>query len=98
MTNDQIDYGPVRSTAELGKLVRVHRKNKGLTLETVSGLGNLSTRFLSEFERGKETAEIGKILKALKTLGLEISLQPRGPQAPSLRSPLATKTGAENHD
>ena len=43
-----------------------------LTLETVSGLGNLSMRFLSEFERGKETAEIGKVLKALRTLGLEV--------------------------
>lgn len=32
---------------------------------TVSGLVNLSTRFLSEFERGKETAEIRKVLKAL---------------------------------
>lgn len=98
MTNDEIDYGPVRSTAELGRLVRAHRKNKGLTLETVSGLGNLSTRFLSEFERGKETAEIGKILKTLKTLGLEISLQPKNPQASSLHSAFATITGAENHD
>lgn len=47
-------------------------------LETVSGLGNLSTRFLSEFERGKETAEVGKVLKAQRTLGLEVIIQPRG--------------------
>ena len=57
---------------------RAHRKNKGLTLETVSGLGNLSTRFLSDFERGKETAEIGKVLKTLRTLGLDIVVRPRG--------------------
>ncbi|HFC53253.1 MAG TPA: hypothetical protein ENJ43_02345, partial [Gammaproteobacteria bacterium] len=43
-------------TKDLGQLVRAHRKGKGLTLERVSGLGNLSIRFLSEFERGKETA------------------------------------------
>ena len=98
MAKKEIAYGQIRSTAELGKLVRAHRKNKGLTLETVSGLGNLSTRFLSEFERGKETAEIGKILKTLKTLGLEISLQPKNPQSSSLHSVLATITGAENHD
>ncbi len=95
MAKNEIACGQIRTTAELGGLVRAYRKNKGLTLEAVSGLGNLSTRFLSEFERGKETAEIGKILKALKTLGLEISLQPRGPQAPSLRSLPATKTGTE---
>ena len=53
------------------------RKQRKLTLETISGLGNLSTRFLSEFERGKETAEVGKVLKALRTLGLEVVIQPR---------------------
>ncbi|PCI47253.1 MAG: transcriptional regulator [Moraxellaceae bacterium] len=71
-------YGLVRSAKELGQLVRAHRKNRQLTLETVSGLSNLSPRFLSEFERGKETAEIGKVLKALRTLGLEVIIQPRG--------------------
>ncbi|MES9990663.1 MAG: hypothetical protein ABW098_01840 [Candidatus Thiodiazotropha sp.] len=62
--------------------MRVHRKHRRLTLETVSGLGNLSTRFLSEFERGKETAEIGKVLKALRTMGLEVIIRPRGRGTP----------------
>jgi transcriptional regulator with XRE-family HTH domain len=73
-----ITYGKVQTAEALGRLVRAHRKSRRLTLETVSGLGNLSMRFLSEFERGKETAEIGKILKALRTLGLEVIIQPRG--------------------
>ena len=76
--NKSIDYGPIQTTSALGRLVRVHRKQRGLTLETLSGLGNLSTRFLSEFERGKETAEIGKVRKALHTLGLEVIIRPRG--------------------
>jgi HTH-type transcriptional regulator / antitoxin HipB len=71
-------YGQIQTADELGRLVRAHRKAKQLTLETVAGLGDVSIRFLSEFERGKETAEIGKILKALKTLGLEVIVQPRG--------------------
>ncbi|RKZ36606.1 MAG: transcriptional regulator [Gammaproteobacteria bacterium] len=78
MAKDDMPYGAIRTTEELGRLVRAHRKQRGLTLETVSGLGNLSMRFLSEFERGKETAEIGKVLKALRTLGLEVIIQPRG--------------------
>ncbi|MCU7920204.1 MAG: helix-turn-helix domain-containing protein [Candidatus Thiodiazotropha sp. (ex Epidulcina cf. delphinae)] len=77
MAKSNITYGTIRTTEEFGRLVRAHRKSRHLTLETVSGLGNLSTRFLSEFERGKETAEIGKILKALRTLGLEVAVQPR---------------------
>lgn len=70
------DYGRIHNTTELGKLARDHRKNRRVTLETASGLSSLSIRFLSEFERGKETAEIGKVLKALKTLGLEVVVRP----------------------
>ena len=77
MTKYQVHYGAIQSSKALGALARAHRKQRKLTLETISGLGNLSTRFLSEFERGKETAELGKALKALHTLGLEIVIQPR---------------------
>ena len=83
MTDDNIAYGAVQTADDIGRLARAHRKQRRLTLETVSGLGNLSTRFLSEFERGKETAEIGKVLKALRTLGLDVIIQPRGQSVPS---------------
>ncbi len=78
MADEDPNYGVVQDVKALGRVARVHRKHRHLTLETVSGLGNLSPRFLSEFERGKETAEIGKVLKALSTLGLEVIVQPRG--------------------
>lgn len=95
MTKDDITYGEIRTAEALGQLARAHRKSLSLTLETVSGLGNLSTRFLSEFERGKETAEIGKILKALRTLGLEVIIQPRGSTAPSSQDSRPTKARDE---
>ncbi len=90
---DEITYGEVRTVEELGRLTRAHRKSRHLTLETLSGLGNLSTRFLSEFERGKETAEIGKVLKALRTLGLEVIIRPRGSIASSSQSFHPSKIG-----
>lgn len=77
MTENESPYGVISTTEELGQLVRNHRKRARLTLENTSGLANLSVRFLSEFERGKQTAEIGKVLKALRTLGLEVNVQPR---------------------
>ncbi len=92
MIKNHNSYGRIQTAEDLGQLVRVHRKGKGLTLETVSGLGNLSTRFLSEFERGKETAEIGKVLKALRTLGLEVIVQPKGSIAPSYHRTPPSKT------
>jgi hypothetical protein len=57
---------PLRNTV---RLTLAYRKYRCLTLETLSGLSNLSKRFLSEFERDKQTAEIGTVLKALQTLG-----------------------------
>jgi|SaaInlStandDraft_6_1057023.scaffolds.fasta_scaffold174107_1 HTH-type transcriptional regulator / antitoxin HipB len=71
-------FGRIRNAAELGALTRAFRKNQQLTLEKVSGLINISMRFLSEFERGKETAEVGKVLETLDRLGLEVIVQPRG--------------------
>lgn len=95
MAKNNVSYGRIRTTEDLGQLVRTHRKGKKLTLETVCGLGNLSTRFLSEFERGKETAEIGKVLKALRTLGLDVIVQPRGGQDPSSHITKPTEAGAD---
>jgi len=77
MNEKSSQYGKIQTTEDLGRLVRGHRKRKHLTLESASGLANLSVRFLSEFERGKSTAEIGKVLKALNTLGLDVIVQPR---------------------
>jgi transcriptional regulator with XRE-family HTH domain len=77
MVKDKISYGVVRDVKGLGEIARAHRKSRGITLDKISGLANLGIRFLSEFERGKETAEIGKVFKALNTLGLEVIVQPR---------------------
>ena len=70
--------GNISSASEIGALVRKYRKHKGWRIEDVSGIGNVGARFISEFERGKETAELGKVLKVLDTLGLEIVIRPRG--------------------
>ncbi|MDE0100801.1 MAG: hypothetical protein OXN89_00330 [Bryobacterales bacterium] len=86
--NDLPEYGFVRSTREPGQIMRSHRKKAGWTLEKLSGFANLSMRFLSELERGKETAEIGKAIHGLRLLGLEVVILPRhsyqGPIQPQM--------------
>jgi HTH-type transcriptional regulator / antitoxin HipB len=77
MPSKQPKFGVIHSPSELGETMRDFRKNHQLTLEDVSNVTNLSMRFLSEVERGKETAEIGKVLQALNKLGLEVIIQPR---------------------
>lgn len=71
-------YGIVRTTEELGSLARAHRKAHHLTLEETASVGGTGTRFLSELERGKTTAQLGKTLETLRLLGLEVVIVPRG--------------------
>lgn len=71
-------YGRVRSPADLGRLARVERKYQGLTLDKVYSASGLTTRFLSEFERGKPNASIGRVMDTLQALGLEMLVMPRG--------------------
>ena len=76
MSDNPVQYGRVQDAEDLGNLVRRYRKGCGLSLKATGDLAGLGIRFLSEFERGKETAEIGKILKALEALGLEMIIRP----------------------
>lgn len=77
----------VRTPLELGQLVRDHRKRASITLQDVSDISRLGTRFLSEMERGKENVSLGKTLQALQALGLEMIVLPRADAARlSLRS------------
>ena len=71
-------FGKIVTAKELGGLIRSFRKSNNFTLERVTGLTNVSMRFLSELERGKETAELGKVLLLLNRLGLDVIIQPRG--------------------
>jgi y4mF family transcriptional regulator len=56
----------------LGKVIRRHRKSIGLTQQDAAGLCGVGERFLSELERGKESASLGKALQVIKRLGLRV--------------------------
>lgn len=71
-------YGIIHNPDELGALARAHRKSRHLTLADTAGVGGTGTRFLSELERGKPTAQLGKTLETLRLLGLEVAVVPRG--------------------
>ena len=72
------NYGRVRSPQELGQLARQERKQQNLTLDEVYSVSGLTTRFLSEFERGKPNASLDRVIRALQILGLELLVLPRG--------------------
>lgn len=70
-------YGKVTTAGELGNLVRRKRKEVGTLQESTAALSGVGTKFLSQLENGKETAELGKVLQVVKSLGLEIYIYPR---------------------
>lgn len=82
MTPQQSRLGPLRTSTDLGAALRAQRKAQGLTLEQLSGLSGLGMRFLSELERGKATAELGKTLEVAQLLGLDCYLLPRSQTLP----------------
>lgn len=74
---DSPSYGRIRSPEALGRLARQERKRQGLTLDQVYSVTGLTTRFLSEFERGKPNASLSRVMDALQALGLELLVLPR---------------------
>jgi HTH-type transcriptional regulator / antitoxin HipB len=67
-----------RSVREIGDAVREKRKAEGLRQAEAAALCGVGTRFLSELENGKEAASLGKTLRVLHGLGLELVLRNRG--------------------
>ena len=59
----------------LGDAIRRARKARGLTLEDASLGAGVGIRFLSELERGKETARLGETLRVIASLGLELNIE-----------------------
>lgn len=62
------------SVQDLGAAVRAARKAQGLRLEDLALAAGVGVRFLSEFERGKATVQLGEVLRVVAALGLELSI------------------------
>ena len=60
---------------ELGNYIRQTRKSQGLTQAELAMTANVGVRFVVDLENGKETAQVGKVLKICQMLGLKLDLQ-----------------------
>ena len=64
---------------ELGALVAKVRKAQGISQLELSLAANVGRRFVVELERGKETLQVGKLLKVVSMLGIGITfIEPQG--------------------
>jgi y4mF family transcriptional regulator len=81
---ESIPYGKIDNEVSLGGLIRSKRRQAGWTQAQAAGLAGVGVRFLSELERGKPTAELGKALRVLARLGLVLWVLPRGSRPPGV--------------
>jgi y4mF family transcriptional regulator len=68
----------VNSPKELGLYFLKERKNLKLTQREISEFADVGRKFIIELEKGKETAQLGKVFELLNSLGLELHLIKRG--------------------
>ena len=72
----------IRSTASLGDVARLRRKNLQLKQTDLAGLGGTGNRFIVDLENGKPTMQFQKVLDVLHLLGLEVVVRPRTKRGP----------------
>ncbi|MCG7392645.1 helix-turn-helix transcriptional regulator [Microvirga sp. ACRRW] len=78
----------IQDPAQLGRIVRETRKALGLNQPDLALTAGVGVRLLVEIEKGKPTAQIGKVMQVLAALGIEIGL--------SLPSGIEVKSGGSN--
>nr|WP_319566470.1 transcriptional regulator [uncultured Rhodoferax sp.] len=65
---------PISTVAELGLLVRATRRSQGVRLDDAAGSAGVGQVFAGEFERGKESVQLGLVLKLLDEVGLQLKV------------------------
>ena len=61
-----------QSAAEVGKIILAARRHRKLTQGELARAIGTTQAWLSEVEQGKDTAQIGKVLRTLSYLGVRL--------------------------
>jgi y4mF family transcriptional regulator len=59
----------VREAGDIGRLIREARRRSGIRQEDLALTANVSVKFISDLERGKETAPFLPVLNIVQMLG-----------------------------
>ena len=63
----------ITSSGQLGLLIRATRKSQRLRLDDLAGSAGVGHVFVREVERGKETVQLGRVMRVLRELGIELT-------------------------
>jgi transcriptional regulator with XRE-family HTH domain len=80
----------LRTSRDVGAMIKGIRRAVGMSQEQLGQLIGASQRWVSQLENGKETVELGKVLRAIHALKIRLDAQTEreqerktGPRAPS---------------
>ncbi|WP_411845700.1 type II toxin-antitoxin system Y4mF family antitoxin [Roseibacillus persicicus] len=62
----------------MGESIQACRKKLGMNQAELALVSGTGVRFISDLENGKATCQLGKTLRVLESLGLEVKLKPKG--------------------
>jgi len=65
--------GLIMNAEELGRIIRFHRKQAGLTQLELSRLAGLGKATVFDIEKGKQTVQLKSILQMLNTLNISLT-------------------------
>lgn len=65
----------ILSPQQLGLLVRATRRTQKLRLDDTAGIAGVGHVFVREVERGKPTVQLGRVMKLLAELGIELKVE-----------------------
>ena len=65
----------IKTAQDIAILIKTERKKQNLTQTELAGLCNVGLRFFVDVEAGKETCQIGKVLKVLDVLGINLEIK-----------------------
>lgn len=64
----------VKSVQQIGLVSRLVRKSQNLDQITIAGFSGNGLSFVSQFENGKKTVEVGRVFEIFEALGIEVVL------------------------
>lgn len=65
----------ISSSEDLGLLIRAVRKSTNVRQDDLSAVAGVSRQFAVDVERGKPTAQVGRVLLLLKELGVTLNAE-----------------------
>lgn len=63
----------IKTVDDIAKLVCQSRKKQGLTQTQLAAVSGVGVRFIVDLEKGKQTCQIGKVLRILVMLGIQLN-------------------------